>query len=421
MVSDVLVVGAGIVGTSVAAALADRGVAVLVLEAGPPGEGSSDGNAGHLVPSHVVPFAAPGMVRTGLRSLGRRDGAFALSTRLRQDPSGAAGWLTRFVRSANQANVRRAVPALTGLLDRSLSMVSGLAADGADLDFSAPGLLQVFSSRDSWAGGRHEARVMRDLGYPATELSARDVFDLEPQVVGALGGVLLERDGRLDPALLLTALRARAETGGARFVRAKVLAVAPGRVGVAVSTDAGPVRAERLVIAAGVWTPELVRRAGGPGRLPIRAAKGYSTTVSGVRRMPTRPLLLMDQRLAVNPLARGLRISGRFELTVPTDRSVRPDRVHALVTAARPALGLPQVVHAGSPWSGLRPATPDGLPIIGPMRPGSPVVIASGHGMLGTSMGPATGELVADLLEGADPLVDPEPLAPGRFTYGRSA
>ena len=420
MVSDVLVVGAGIIGASVAAALASRGVGVVVLEGGAPTEGSSDGNAGHLVPSHVVPFAAPGMVRAGLRSLGRRDGAFALSGRLRGDPAGAAGWLTRFARSANEANVRRAAPVLAGLLDRSLELVAGLAGAGAEVDFDANGLLQVFSSRESWAGGRHEAEVMRELGYPATELSATEVFDLEPQVVGAVGGILLERDARVDPERLLGALRDRARASGAQFRQARALAVAPTLSGVAVSTTEGPVRAGHLVIAAGVWTPELVRRAGGPA-LRIRAAKGYSTTVVGLRRQPTRPLLLMDQRLAVNPLAQGLRISGRFELTVPADRAVQPDRVHTLVAAARPVLGLPQVVRARRPWSGLRPATPDGLPVIGPLRPGAPVLVASGHGMLGTSMGPATGELVADLICGEEPFVDPAPLAPDRFSHGRPA
>lgn len=420
MVSDVLVVGGGIVGTSVAAALAVRGVGVVVLEGGPPTSGSSEGNAGHLVPSHRVPFAAPGMVRAGLRSLGSRDGAFALSGRLRGDPAGAAGWLTRFARSANAANVRRAAPALAGLLDRSLELIAGLADAGVEVDFDARGLLQVFSSREAWAGGRHEAEVMRELGYPATELSATDVFDLEPQVVGAVGGILLERDARVDPELLLDALRDRAQGAGASFHPTRALAIAPSASGVAVSTTEGPMRAGHLVIAAGVWTPELVRRSGGP-TLPIRAAKGYSTTVVGLRRLPTRPLLLMDQRLAVNPMAQGLRISGRFELTVPADRAVQPDRIHALVSAARPALGLPQVIHARRPWSGLRPATPDGLPVIGRIRPGSQILVASGHGMLGTSMGPATGELVADLICGAQPFVDPAPLAPQRFTHGRPA
>jgi D-amino-acid dehydrogenase len=415
LVTDVLVVGGGIVGTSVAAAVAERGASVVLLEPGGRSEGSSLANAGHLVPSHVIPFAAPGMVAAGLRSLLARDDAFAVHPRVGPQ---VGRWLWRFARSANARNVERGAPVLAALLDRSLQVVQELAGEGADLDLDTNGLLQVFTTQRSWTAGRHEAAEMRRLGYPARELTADQVVEREPTIRGAVGGVLLERDGRLDPALLVAALRHRALARGANLVADAAVGLSVrASGGVEVSTASGRLHAEQVVVAAGVWTPELVRVAGSV--LPIVPAKGYSVTVPALERPPRGPLLLMDQRLAVTPLGQGLRISGRYELTRPGDRSLPQRRAEALVLRARPVLQLPLDAQAGQPWYGLRPATPDGLPVIGRLEPDSPIVVASGHGMLGTSMGPGTGRLVADILSGRPLSIDLAPLAPHRFRRPR--
>jgi len=137
--------------------------------------------------------------------------------------------------------------------------------------------------------------------------------------------------------------------------------------------------------------------------------------VPEVPEVPRRPLLLMDQRLAVTPMGDGLRITGRFELTGPADRSVPAARTNALLDAARAALTLPADALPTQPWSGLRPATPDGLPVIGRIAPGSPVIVAAGHGMLGTTTGPGTGELVAAMVTGEELPLDVSPLSPERF------
>ena len=121
-----------------------------------------------------------------------------------------AGWLTRFARPPTTGNVERAAPVLAALLNRSLETIRDLAASGAELDLDTSGLLQVFTSERSWSAGRHEAETLRALGYPARDLTADEVVAREPLVRGAVGGILLERDGRLDPALLLSALRERA-------------------------------------------------------------------------------------------------------------------------------------------------------------------------------------------------------------------
>ncbi len=427
---DVLVVGAGIVGVSVASSLARRGARVTVIDSGSPREGSSAANAGHLVPSHVIPFASPGMVAAGVRSLARRDGAFALSPRLRAE---VAPWLVRFASASTEANVRAGAPALDWLLSTSMTEVDRLIAAGADLDHAREGLIQVFTRAESLASAREEAAHMRALGYPAQEMALADLAAAEPLVQNAVGAIMLPRDGRLDPALLLDALRAEALAHGARFLPGRVTGIVVGATGCTVATDGGVHHAEQVVLAAGVWTPELARAAGvggagvsgvrsragdgavGVPALPILPAKGYSVTVLDAPDLPTHPLLLMDQRLAVTPMRRGLRITGRFELTRASDRAVPPARAEALLTTARQALTLPVAARATQQWTGLRPATPDGLPVIGRLSPGSPVLVASGHGMLGTTSGPGTGELVAMLVAGEAAPIDLAPLSPQRF------
>jgi len=413
-VSHVVVIGAGIIGASVASSLARRGATVTVLDPGPPREGSSAANAGHLVPSHIIPFASPGMVGAGIRSLARRDGAFAINPRLRR---ALAPWLAQFAAASTEANVRRGAPALEWLLGTSMSEVDRLLAAGVDLDHARDGLIQVFTRPESLAAARHEAQHMRELGYPAEEMSLDDLHSAEPLVHDAVGAILLTRDGRLDPALLLGALRAEATALGAEFRSATVTGIATGPT--AVITTEGPLPAEQVVLAAGVWTPELAATVpaadGWTPRLPILPAKGYSVTVPDVPEAPHRPLLLMDQRLAVTPMGHGLRITGRFELTDPSDRGVPAGRTNALLVSARAALTLPAHARTTQPWSGLRPATPDGLPMIGRIAPGSPVVVASGHGMLGTTTGPGTGELVAAIVAGESLPIDATPLSPQRF------
>ncbi len=352
-----------------------------------------------------MPGCAPWPAATG-RSL--------INPRLRRQ---LAPWLAQFAAASTQANVRRGAPVLEWLLGASMDEVDRLLAAGVELDHAREGLIQVFTRPESLEAARHEAGHMRELGYPAEEMGLDTLQDAEPLVHDAVGAILLTRDGRLDPALLLDALRSEAMAHGAEFRSTSVTGIATGPT--AVLTTDGPVPADQVVLAAGVWTPELAATVpaadGWSPRLPILPAKGYSVTVPDVPEVPRRPLLLMDQRLAVTPMGTGLRITGRFELTDPSDRAIPTPRTDALLSGARAALTLPADARATRPWSGLRPATPDGLPVIGRIAPGSPVIVASGHGMLGTTTGPGTGELVAAMVAGDALPIDVAPLSPERF------
>ena len=389
MSSDqIIVIGAGIIGTSIASSLSRRGVPVLVVDAGEPLYGTSSANAGHFVPSHVLAFAAPGMVEAGFQSWRKRDGAFALNPSLRGE---GAQWLARFVASCTDENVTKAAPALRGLFDHTRQQLERLLVTGASFDFQSGGLIQVFTEQSSLDGARHEIDVMRGLGVEVDELSSDQLLAAEPTLRGVAGGFRLVNDGRLDPALLLSGLKTEAIAHGAQYVSASVREIRPTSTGVNVVTTAGTMSGAQVVVA------------------------GYSVTVTGVANEPRLPLLLVDQRLAVTAMSRGLRITGRYELTNSSDRSIPPTRVAALVELARPVLGLAADVVTAEPWSGLRPASPDGLPVIGRLASDDRVLVCAGHGMLGTASGPGTGEAVASVICGESLAFDVAALSPERF------
>jgi D-amino-acid dehydrogenase len=416
--TEVVVVGGGIVGRSVALFAAQAGVQVTVVEAHGATFGTSSANAGHLVPSHRVPFAAPGMVKAGLHSLLTRDGAFAISPRVmwRITP-----WLWRFARHSTEANVARGVPVLAALLDTTFQEVQRLRADGAALDFADGGIVQVCTGPRSLAGLLHEADEWARWGVRTERWSAADLAAAEPTLrTSTAGAVLLADDARCDPAALLAAITARGDALGVRTLTGTVQRIEHVAQGdVRVHTSEGLVPAEQVVVAAGSWTPALC--AGLGLRLPIVAARGNSITLPpDVATAPRRPLLLVDQRLAVSPLSSGLRITGGFALTSSKDRAVSARRSQQLVRRAAEVLDMPATATPTRPWTGLRPATPDGLPMIGRLPHAPSVLVAAGHGMLGSSTGLGTGVAVAALLTGAPAIIDEAVVSPARFARGRT-
>jgi D-amino-acid dehydrogenase len=229
--------------------------------------------------------------------------------------------------------------------------------------------------------------------------------------------VLLAGDERVDPALLLAAITEEGDRLGVRTVSAKVERISTSSTGAQVHTAQGPLEGASVVVAAGVWTPALCRALG--LRLPIVPARGNSVTLPDVPK-PNGPMLLVEQRLALSPLAQGLRLTSGFRLTRPADRAVNPARSREIVRRAGQVLSLPAGTVPANEWTGLRPSTPDGLPIIGALPGAANVLVAAGHGMLGSSCSVGTGELIAAMLAGEPAPFDTAVVSPARFsTKGR--
>jgi len=389
----VLVIGGGIIGASCAAHLAEHGAQVRVLDAGKPRFGTSTHNAGHIVVSHSIPFAAPGMVRQGIRSWLTRDGAFAFSS---HPGRGTLAWLLGFARKCTPRNVTDLQPGLDLLLHRSAELLS---AD-SDLTINTRGLWQVFTSTPQRAA--REAEHLRAHGVQVRDVAIEEL-QAEPGLTeNVVAAIELTEDLGLDPAKLWLRMRQRSEDAGATWEEG-------------VATDLRQEDADLIVLAAGAWSPATARSLGID--LPIRAAKGYSVSIPHVETMPRRPMLLMDQRTALNPLADRLRLSARYEITAPDDRGIVAHRITGLIDRARVAARLPDHVQDVQPWTGVRPASIDGAPYIGflPKRSPTPVLVAAGHGMIGTALSAGTADRVTRLAFGEEVAPAEARLSPARL------
>lgn len=421
--ADVVVVGGGVIGACVARALAERGAHVLLLERGSevcPPESAVYANCGLLVPSEVEPLAHPGALGQGLRWLLDAGSPFYVRPRASLD---LARWLWLF-RAACAPQVTQAHgPLLRDLSVRSAALHDQLAADGAGVwCYRRNGWLFVYETAAGMRAGEEASGRAQTLGVDSRVLDAAQVRERVPQVRpgSVVGGVLTPEDGHMDPAAFTRAMVAAAENAGARVVTgAEVWAfetgggsrAARGRV-TAVRTTRGDVAAGQVVVAAGAWSGALARELG--LRLPIEPAKGYSIDVQRPAGLPDLPLCVGEAHVVLTPLSDTLRLGSTLELA-GWDMRLRPRRLASLRRAAARVLGVPPDAAAQQVWRGPRPLTPDGLPIIGRSPRHANVVFATGHCMLGLSLGPVTGELVAQICAGEVPSLDIRALRVDRF------
>lgn len=409
-----VVVGGGVIGVCAAYFLQRDGWQVTLVERGPIGEGCSFGNAGLVVPSHIIPLAAPGVWRKGLGWLMHRDSPFRIKPRL---DWALWWWLFRFWRSCSPAHVQRSLPTLRDLTYGSLRLFDELARlPGLDFGYSRTGMLTVYRTEAGHDEALADARLLREFGVAIRTLEAAETEALEPCLrPGVVGGLLFEDDASLIPDVFVKGLAAEASRQGA-LVLAGTEVTGFEREGDRVSavvTAAGRHAADEVVLAAGSAMPPLGRRLG--IRMPIEAGKGYSMTFDAGAPGPRLPLILGEAKVSVTPMAGRLRFSGTLELC-GDDASVDRYRAASILRSASGWLKAVPVLDGTPVWSGLRPCTPDGLPLLGRPKGHRNVIVAAGHAMVGVSLGPITGALVADLAARRPTPVSLAPLDPDRFS-----
>lgn len=409
----IVIVGGGVVGVCSAYYLARRGLSVTLVEKGDIAAGSSYGNAGLIVPSHSVPLAAPGVLRQGLRWMLDAESPFYIRPR----PSRPlVRWLLRFRRACTADHVRRSIPLIRDLSRASLDLYRELAAlPGLEFGFRQGGVLAVFRTPAGLEHGCQEAAVLEGAGIAAKVLDAESVKTLEPALRADLaGGVHFPDDAHLTPDRFVRGLARVAEGLGARLLtHTEVLGFTRrgGRIAT-VETTRGDLAADQVVLAAGSWSGHV---AAGLGLdLPIEAAKGYSVTCELPPSGPRIPLLLGESRVAVTPMGDAVRFAGTLELA-GLDFTINRRRV-AAIRRAVPLYLSEQPYVLREIWRGLRPCSPDGLPYLGRSVRHENLIVATGHAMIGVSLGPVTGALVAQLAVGEVPMLDLGPLRPERFS-----
>lgn len=401
----IVVVGGGVVGLACAFALDADGAQVTVLEAGRAGAGATAGNAGWVTPSLGTPLAAPGIVRVGLRAALDPRGALVIRPQL--DPDWLR-WLWRFTRASRRDAFRAGVTALLGLTRRTFAELDRMSDAGVQFEQHRAGLLAVARSHDGLHWFEALFAELRALGFEGglEALTREDATLLEPALgPDARVAVHATVDRHVDPASLAAGLRAFLDGRGVSVrEHSPVTRLHRENGGWRVELATGEqLPADTVVLSCAGGTTELVRPFG--LRLPIVGAKGYSVTVPHADPTPRLPLYLCEPKLGLTPLTAGLRIAGFFELGA---RDSRPSaaRARQLVEETTPflvALDASSFAEGPEGWAGLRPCTPDSLPLLGPV-PGAPgLVIATGHGMLGITLAPVTGLAVASLVRGEIP------------------
>lgn len=407
----VAIIGGGIVGLSTAIELARRGRPVVVVDQGEIGAGCGVGSAGHIVPSHVIPLAAPGVVRTLSRELGRRHRALSIGWTL--SPT-FWSWAVSFLRHCTTESVESAAPAL-GALGRLSAGLTSEFAGANDIMYVADGLLDVYGSPSALEHAVAHADELRAHGVTVQVLDGAETRSLEPAAnESVVGAIRFPDDATVRPASLLGALHdlaRRLEVTLAPSTEVTGLLRDHEQV-VGLSTSRGPLPAGHVVVAAGAWSGRFGAQLG--ERIPVVGARGLSLTVDRPVAGPCRAMLLGEQHVAVAPNRDELRISGWFELG-KTSLAPSSRRIARLESLARTRLRFDDELTNRRSWAGLRPMTPDGVPIIGPATTSENVTIATGHAMTGLSMGLGTGRLVAQLVTGEQPEIDLSRFALGRF------
>ncbi len=395
---DVLVIGAGVVGVCVAHYLLEAGYRPLIVDKGDIAAGASYANAGLIVPSSWQPLAKPGVEASLPEWVTRPHGPVyaPIAAMLR-----ACSWWDSFLQASEPHNYKQIVQVLQQLVYTSVDLYQQLNDElGLDCEFRAQGTLSLFLSSEALRLGAKQALAHRGAGGAAAVLDKRAVRDLVPQATPqVVGGVLYPEDGQVSPGAFVKSMAQSIAKRGAEFrLQTEVLGFeTEGNRITGLVTTQGSVACEQVVLATGAWSGRLGKALG--IRIPVEPAKGYSYTFPRPPGFPDLGLSLTELQTALNPLAKTVRVAGTLEFSGFDDR-LHLHRARLLNSATKEYLGLESSPTAVEIWRGWRPMTPDGAPIIQWSSRYANLLLATGHNKIGMTLGPVTGKLVAQVLQG---------------------
>jgi len=409
-----IIIGAGIVGLSSAYYLQQSGWEVTVLEKGDLSDNCSFGNAGMLVPSHFVPLAAPGMIEKGIKWMFDSKSPFYVRPSLNMD---LVGWGLKFMKSANKEKAERAAVPLRDISLLSKDLYADLTREIGDFGLTNNGILMLYKSDKVGEEELHIAEQARNLGLDVASLSAAEAQALQPDLkLDVLGGIHYRCDAHLNPNQLLALLQKYLLAKGVKIIKNTEVTKIIQDKGKITSLLAGGKQysANHYVLAGGSWSPEIAKRAG--FKIPLMPGKGYSFLVDDTAKNMHIAALLCEAKVSVTPMGGKIRFGGTMEIDAVNDR-ININRVKGIVESIpkyfpdmQPALPETKDI-----WYGFRPCSPDGLPYLGNSKSLQNLTVATGHGMMGISLGPATGKLVSELINGQSPSMDINPFSANRY------
>ncbi|WP_199140205.1 NAD(P)/FAD-dependent oxidoreductase [Pedobacter sp. ASV12] len=394
---SVIIIGGGIIGLCSAYYLLKQGYQPTVIDQGNLLDNCSSGNAGMIVPSHFVPLAAPGMISQGIKWMFDSKSPFYVKPSL--NPA-LLSWGVKFWKHANAQHVANSAVPLRDLHLLSKQLYDELEKE-PELDFGLEkkGILMLYKTQATGHEEIHLASQAQQLGLDVAVLNAQQVQDLEPDTeLNVLGAVHYRCDGHLYPNALVQQLIAYLQRNDVQLItHCKVTGfeIDHGEIK-AIKTEKGNFVADLTVMTGGAWLPELAKMA--KLNIPVMPGKGYSFMVDPQQKKIHHPALLLEARVAVTPMNGQVRFGGTMEIA-PINKQINQKRVQGIVDAIPQyykdhQVAMPQLDQI---WYGFRPCSPDGLPYIGYSQHLNNLIIAGGHGMMGLSLGPATGKLVAEL------------------------
>ncbi len=413
---NVFVIGGGIIGLSSAYYLQQAGHKVTIIDKGDYTDNCSFGNAGYVCPSHFIPLATPGIVWKGLKWMFNSRSPFYVRPSL----NGALlDWGLKFIGSAKHAKVNAAAIPLRDIALLSQDEYrSWTNIPNFDFGYEHKGLLEVFQTAPVAEHAHHVVEKAKSLGLDTELLSYEELQKLEPQTkMNALGAIIFKCDAHLYPNKLMTGLYNILRNKGVNFIAGQEVTdfeKVKGSISKLITAQ-GVYEADEVVIATGAWSRRVAAMAG--VRIPLMPGRGYSITLENSPYRLNHPAVLMEGRVALTPMdGNKIRFGGTMEV-VPTQTPPRYHRVEGILGAVKrflPEFDIPMPSH-DKIWYGYRPCSADGLPYIGRAKNCNNLVIATGHAMIGLSLGAGTGKLVSELVDEKKPGVDLSPFRVERF------
>ena len=414
MSKNIVIVGGGIVGLSTAYFLHKNGHEVSVIDKSDFTQGASYVNAGYITPSHIIPLAAPGMMSKGLKWMFNSSSPFYLKPRW--DPE-FFRWAWYFKRASTKAKVEKAIPLIKDINIISRGLFEDIKASGdlGDFQLERKGLLMLYKTEKAGEEELEIAEKAKFIGLEVETLNLQQLKNLEPDVeLDVAGAIHYECDGHTTPTEFMPKM--------VEYLRGVGVRIKSGEEVVSIDYEGHKIKdvtlrtetlkPDEVILAAGSWTSQLAKQLN--IKIPLQAGKGYRININRNTNI-TYPAVLMETKVAVTPMVGFTRLAGTMEFS-GINKIIRKERVEAIAKAAQqyyPELEI-TAEEKSAAQSGLRPVTPDGLPYIGRSSKFDNLCFATGHAMMGWSLGPATGLLIAEIIDGKKPSMSIEAFSPDR-------
>lgn len=413
----VIIIGAGVAGVFTAYSLQKKGVPVTLIDKDSGTDNCSYGNAGMIVPSHIIPLSSPGIISKGLKWMLNAESPFYIRPRVSLD---LLQWGWQFKKSSTKEHVEQAGPILRDLLLTSRELLVQLEKEEQlDFGFEKRGLFMFCNTEYGLKKEIQVAEKAQALGIPTEVLSADQVKEMEPNLsFDIVGATYYPKDAHLHPGSLMDKLKALLKKNGVDIVFNTEITrtvSANGKISSVISSDGKEWKGSNFILCTGAWSAAMAKIFG--KKLLMQAGKGYSITLENPAKLPKNCGILAEKKVTMTPMYNMLRFAGTMEI-VGTDTEVNSSKINGLKKSVYEYLPdfKPGELDGQKIWTGLRPCTPDGLPYVGPMDGFSNLYTSTGHAMMGMSLAPSCGNILAELITDGESDLDHPMINPGRFS-----